>query len=553
MSNQGATPAGALSVLARIRAARPAPSPYERCEMCGAPVADAHQHVVNVGTRSLHVHLPPVLPAVHPRRRRARLPGRAGPLPRRSTTCPRRSGRSSSSRSGPRSCSSTPPWTGWSRSTRGRPAPPSPSCRSRPGTGGRGRTRARHPEARRRGAAGARGRPAGRGLPGADRRLLRAGRAPAHGSGAGSTAGRTSAAGWTSSSTQVRCPLPAGGAVVTDLAFEVLDVLPQQHAASPHLLFRLRVTERSGAVVHAIALRAQLRIEPQRRPYDARRAGRPGRPVRHPGPVRQHPQAVPVDARVDDGAGLHRSTRVRPAGRLHLRLRGRARRSTCTRCAAATCRSSCCSAAPSSPAVTPASRSSSCPGRWRPATGCRWRAWRQLMDLYFPGSGWIRLDRETIDALARYRSARGLTSWEQTLADAAAGGGADAHDAHRRPPGRRRRALRGLPALPLPGLVAEEPGALAVRDPRPGRRRRGGRRRGDLDVGRGGRRVAADGATARPVPSGSCRCSRASCSSVAGEGWRAGRRAAGRRHPLDPVPRGGGPRDPAARTSRSAS
>jgi Family of unknown function (DUF5947) len=49
----GSTPAGALSVLARIRAGRPEPSPYERCEMCGAPVADQHQHVVNVGTRSL--------------------------------------------------------------------------------------------------------------------------------------------------------------------------------------------------------------------------------------------------------------------------------------------------------------------------------------------------------------------------------------------------------------------------------------------------------------------------------------------------------------------
>lgn len=46
-------PAGALSVLSRIRAGRPAPSPYERCEMCGAPVADEHQHVVNVGSRSL--------------------------------------------------------------------------------------------------------------------------------------------------------------------------------------------------------------------------------------------------------------------------------------------------------------------------------------------------------------------------------------------------------------------------------------------------------------------------------------------------------------------
>ena len=48
-----ATPAGALDVLSRIRAGRPAPSPYERCEMCAAPMADEHQHVVNVGSRSL--------------------------------------------------------------------------------------------------------------------------------------------------------------------------------------------------------------------------------------------------------------------------------------------------------------------------------------------------------------------------------------------------------------------------------------------------------------------------------------------------------------------
>ncbi len=47
------TPGGALSILSRIRAGRPEPSPYERCEMCGAPVADEHQHVVNVGSRSL--------------------------------------------------------------------------------------------------------------------------------------------------------------------------------------------------------------------------------------------------------------------------------------------------------------------------------------------------------------------------------------------------------------------------------------------------------------------------------------------------------------------
>ncbi len=47
------TPAGALSVLSRVCGSRPEPAPYERCEMCAAPVADQHQHVVNVGTRSL--------------------------------------------------------------------------------------------------------------------------------------------------------------------------------------------------------------------------------------------------------------------------------------------------------------------------------------------------------------------------------------------------------------------------------------------------------------------------------------------------------------------
>jgi hypothetical protein len=43
--------------------------------------------------------------------------------------------------------------------------------------------------------------------------------------------------------------------------------------------------------------------------------------------------------------------------------------------------------------------------------------WRAVMDAHFPGGGWIRLDRDSLDALARYRSARGLVSWEATLAE----------------------------------------------------------------------------------------------------------------------------------------
>ncbi|MGV0834736.1 DUF5947 family protein [Mycolicibacterium thermoresistibile] len=44
----------AVDVLARIRAARGAPQPAgERCEMCSEPIADTHQHVVNVEGRQL--------------------------------------------------------------------------------------------------------------------------------------------------------------------------------------------------------------------------------------------------------------------------------------------------------------------------------------------------------------------------------------------------------------------------------------------------------------------------------------------------------------------
>jgi hypothetical protein len=45
---------GAYDVLARIRANRAAPQPAgERCEMCSEPIADEHQHVVNVEGRQL--------------------------------------------------------------------------------------------------------------------------------------------------------------------------------------------------------------------------------------------------------------------------------------------------------------------------------------------------------------------------------------------------------------------------------------------------------------------------------------------------------------------
>jgi hypothetical protein len=55
---------------------------------------------------------------------------------------------------------------------------------------------------------------------------------------------------------------------VTDYQFSVLDVAAEPYAVAPQLTARLRIEERTGRRIHAIALRCQARIEPQRRRYD---------------------------------------------------------------------------------------------------------------------------------------------------------------------------------------------------------------------------------------------------------------------------------------------
>lgn len=58
------------------------------------------------------------------------------------------------------------------------------------------------------------------------------------------------------------------------LHFECEDAWPNRYAAVPALTLRLRISERSGAPVEAVALRCQVRIEPHRRSYSAAEAQR---------------------------------------------------------------------------------------------------------------------------------------------------------------------------------------------------------------------------------------------------------------------------------------
>jgi hypothetical protein len=203
---------------------------------------------------------------------------------------------------------------------------------------------------------------------------------------------------------------------VTELTFEVLHVRAQEHAASPHLLFRLRAEETSGAVVHAIALRCQLRIEPQRRPYSTEEqeglTDLFGTSDRYAATLKPflwtHATAMvqgfeggsefdlPVACTYDFDISASKYLHALRGGDVPLILLFSG--TVFTR-------------GETGFAVEQLSWSSEAPCRLPVST------WRGLMDHYFPGGGWIRLPSDTIDALTRFKASRGLTSWEQAIAE----------------------------------------------------------------------------------------------------------------------------------------
>jgi hypothetical protein len=42
--------------------------------------------------------------------------------------------------------------------------------------------------------------------------------------------------------------------------------------------------------------------------------------------------------------------------------------------------------------------------------------WREAIDVHFPDSAWIRMSRETLDALLRFKTREALPTWDATLA-----------------------------------------------------------------------------------------------------------------------------------------
>ncbi len=201
---------------------------------------------------------------------------------------------------------------------------------------------------------------------------------------------------------------------MADLQFSVVTMEPERYSLAPVLNLRLQITEKSGVRVHAMALRCQIRIEPFRRGYDDAEADRLsdlfGERTRW-GDTLKPMQLCTVETMVPGFTGSLETTVQVPctydteiaSARYFHSLRGG-----------------------EIPLLMLFSGTVFVAGGngffveqvpWDREANYRLpvSVWRALMDLHFPGSGWLSMRIETLDHLLRFKSRRGLPTWDEAL------------------------------------------------------------------------------------------------------------------------------------------
>lgn len=198
------------------------------------------------------------------------------------------------------------------------------------------------------------------------------------------------------------------------LEFTCLEATADRYAASPTVLLRLRVREVSGATVHAIALRCQVRIEPYRRRYDDEEAaaladlfGARSRwaDTLKPLQLAQLGLMVPtftgatevtlaLPCSYDFEVAAHKYLYALEDGVAPLLLLFSGTWFVHR---------------PDGLTVLPI------PWDREASFGLPVAVWREAMDQHFPGSAWLRLGRDTFDALYRYRTDNALLTWDDAV------------------------------------------------------------------------------------------------------------------------------------------
>jgi len=201
------------------------------------------------------------------------------------------------------------------------------------------------------------------------------------------------------------------------LEFVVMGAEPIEHAATPGVRFHVHVTEPEGREVYAIALSTQIQIDPARRPHDEATRERLvelfGAPERW-GATTHSFQWGRVDALVPSFTGSTLCTLELPCtydlevasakyfdalrdGDIPLSFhfngtvlyRGADDRLQVV--------------------LVPWS----CTAQWRMPVDI----WKRTIAAHYPGGGWIRLQHETLEALARAKAERGLHTFDDTVRD----------------------------------------------------------------------------------------------------------------------------------------
>jgi Family of unknown function (DUF6084) len=205
-----------------------------------------------------------------------------------------------------------------------------------------------------------------------------------------------------------------------DLRFAVEDVFAEPYAAVPQLTARLRIAETSGEKVHAMALRCQVRIEPQRRRYapDEEEAllGLFGPRERWNDTLRpllwmQCNTTVPGFAGnlvTDLALPCTYDFEVVGSRYLHALREGTVPLLLLF----------------SGTVFTKGETGFAvhqvpwdCEARFElPVT-----VWRDMIRAYYPSKGWLQLDEDVLKKLADYRARHGLISWEETVESLLAG------------------------------------------------------------------------------------------------------------------------------------
>jgi hypothetical protein len=201
---------------------------------------------------------------------------------------------------------------------------------------------------------------------------------------------------------------------MADVDFVCTGAKPDVSAATPTISLRLNVKETSGARVHALILRCQLRIEPQRRRYDDREAeavrdlfgerarwGDSLKPIQlafvnHVVPtfVGEIDVDLALPCSYDFEIAANKYLYALDEGEVPLLM---------------LFSGTIFSGGPADITVQPIP--------WHKEASFRLpvEVWKQTMDMHFPGSAWLRLGRETFDALHRYRIGQELMTWDDAI------------------------------------------------------------------------------------------------------------------------------------------